>query len=71
MPGRRSLQKGRNWKRLEFRRLESGFAAFHMREGHSRKDVSLTFDVCTWEEGAELRLVGLFLFFQSQTFWHW
>ena len=32
----------------------------------------LTFDVCTWEERADLRLVCLFLwFFQSQTFQHW
>ena len=30
-------------------------------DGHSRKDVFLTFDVCTWEERAELRLVCLFL----------
>ena len=34
--------------------------------------VFLTFDVCTWEERADLRLVCLFLwFFQSQTFQHW
>ena len=41
----------------KFRRLEGGFATFRNRDGHRRKDVFLTFDVCTWEERAELRLV--------------
>ena len=36
-----------------FRRLDGGFATFRKRDGHSRKDVFLTFDVCTWEERAE------------------
>ena len=46
---------------VKSRRLEGGVATFRKRDGHSRKDVFLTFDVCTWKERAELRLVGLFL----------
>ena len=38
---------------------------FESGDGHGRKDVFLTFDVCTWEERGELRLVGLFLLFSS------
>ena len=53
----------------KFRRLERGFATFRKRDGHSWKDVFLTFDVCTWEE-RELRFAwcwSLSVVFQSQT----
>ena len=40
-------------------------ATFRKHDGHSRKDGFLTFDVCMWEERAELRLV---LFFPSGFF---
>ena len=37
--------------------------SFERADGHSRKEVFLTFGVCAWEERAELCLVGLFLWF--------
>ena len=55
------------------RRLKGGRAlAFVSVMATGGRVVFLTFDVCTWEERADLRLVCLFLwFFQSQTFQHW
>ena len=44
----------------KFRRSKEGSATFRKRDGHCRM-VFITFDVCVWEERAEVCLVGLFL----------
>ena len=47
--------------------MEGGLATFQMRDGYSRKDDFLTFDLCTWKEIPELFLVRAFHLSVSRT----